>query len=58
VLRKGVNLAQPTGLGSGPCGRRPKKPTLKKALIKEAHRAKNSTKSCGTGPTHRLPSST
>jgi len=27
---RGVNLAQSTGLGSGPCGLEPKKPTLKK----------------------------
>jgi len=34
-------LAQPTGLGPDPCGLGPKKPTLKKNSIKEAHRAKN-----------------
>ena len=39
-----VNLAQPTGLGPGPCGLRPKKPTLKKATIKEVHKTKNPTK--------------
>jgi len=41
---RGVNLAQPTGLGPDPCGLGPKKPTLKKAPIKKAHKVKNPTK--------------
>jgi len=42
---RGVNLAQPTGLGLGPCGLGPKKAHIeKKAPIKEAHKAKNPPK--------------
>jgi len=38
-------LAQPTGLGLGPCGLGPKKAHIeKKAPIKEAHKAKNPPK--------------
>jgi len=37
-------LAQPTGLGLGPCGLGPKKPTLKKSSHQEAHKAINPTK--------------
>jgi len=31
VKNRGVNLAQPTGFGLGPCELGPKKPTLKKS---------------------------
>jgi len=43
-INSGVNLAQPTRLGPGPCGLGLKMPTLKKSPIKEAHRAKNPIK--------------
>jgi len=51
---RGVNLAQPTGFGPGPCGLGPKKPTLKKASNKEAHRAKTLQKPCAPEPAHGL----
>jgi len=44
-------LAQPTGLGPGPCGLGQKKPTLKKMpLSKKPIGPKTLQKPCGSGP--------
>jgi len=51
-------LTQPIGLGLGPCGLGPKKPTLKKNPSKKSTGPKTLQKPCGSGPIHGLSSST
>jgi len=45
LLSRGVNLAQPTGLGLDPCGLGPKKPTLKNKIHQRSSRGQKPHKS-------------